>query len=157
MAEPTRGLSRSELRTWRRFTSGVVALLQVLDRDLRDDIGVSLDDFGVLRPLWASPESVVPMSVLADQLAFSPSRLSHTVRRLEDKGWVRREPSSEDKRVKLVRLTSSGEALFADAWPRHAQLIRELFLSQLDDHERNVTEETFAKVRKAARNRGSRT
>ena len=151
------GLSRAELRTWRRFTSGVFALFQALDRQLRRDSGLSLDDFGVLRPLWAAPNSALKMKDLADQLSFSPSRLSHAVQRMETKGWVQRESTTDDKRVRTVRLTPAGEAIFADAWPGHARLIRELLLTQLDDAERQMFENTFSKIRRAARNPDPRT
>jgi DNA-binding MarR family transcriptional regulator len=151
MATSQGGLSRAELRTWLRFTSGVFALFQALDKQLREESGVSLDDFGLLRPLWAAPDSVLNMSDLADQLSFSPSRLSHAVQRMEDKGWAQREPSSEDKRAKRVRLTPAGRAVFTGAWPGHAQQVRDLLLSQLDDDERETFEDTFRRIRSAAR------
>lgn len=151
MVSTRSGLTRTELRTWRRFTSGVSALLEALDRQLRDDSGLSLDDFEVLRPLWATPDSALRMSDLADQLSYSPSRLSHAVQRMEDKGWVEKESSPDDRRVRMVRLTSAGNRLFADAWPGHSQMIRELLLTQLDDHERQVFEDTFSKIRRSAR------
>ena len=151
------GLTRSELRTWKRLTSATAALFQALDQELRSDTGVSLDDFAVLRPLWAAPETPLRMSELADQLSFSPSRLSHAIKRMEEKGWVRRESSSDDGRVRLVRLTPAGLDVFHRAWPGHAQMIRALFLDQLDDHEREVLERGFSKIRRAARDRGDRT
>ena len=149
------GLTRAELRTWKGFLSGVSALFDALDRDLRDTAGMSLDDFGLLRPLWASPNSALSMSELGDQLAFSPSRLSHAVQRMEANGWVTKERSTEDKRVKLVRLTPKGRNVFREAWPRHAQLVRELFLDQLEQREAII--HAFTMVRRAARNSGRRT
>lgn len=145
------GLSRAELRTWRRFTSGTFALLGALDRDLRDRTGMSLDDFGVLRFLWSAPDSALRMTDLADEMAFSASRLSHAVQRMEDKGWVRREPSPDDRRVRLVLLTSEGRATFEAAWPEHAALIRELFLDQLDDERRTAIVDVFTRVNRAVR------
>jgi DNA-binding MarR family transcriptional regulator len=151
METPREGLSLSELRTWRRFTKGVFSLLNVLDRQLRADAGISFDDFGILRPLWASPEGSVRMSELAESLSFSPSRLSHAVQRLEDKGWVVRERASDDGRSKLVRLTPTGQHVFRDAWPGHSHLIRTLLLDQLDGPSRAVITDALTRVDSAAR------
>ena len=43
----SRGLTRAELRTWRRLLTGISALFQALDRQLRDEAGVSLFDSSV--------------------------------------------------------------------------------------------------------------
>ena len=48
------------------------------------------------------------MSDLARRANQSQSRLSHTVARLEDRGWVRRERSADDGRGNLAVLTDAG-------------------------------------------------
>lgn len=151
MDHATHRLSRAELRTWRRFLNGVSALFRTLDRDLRDNSGVSLDDFGLLRPLWESRDAVLTMTELADELDFSPSRTTHAVQRMEAKGWVTREPSPDDGRVKLVKLTPTGAEIFREAWPHHAHLVRELFLAQMSVEERATLAAVFARVSKASR------
>lgn len=151
MAAETTGLTRAELRIWRRFLNGVSGLFRALDRDLRDNSGVSLDDFGLLRPLWESRDSALTMSQLADELGFSPSRTSHAVERMEAKGWVTREPSPDDGRVKLVKLTPAGTEIFHEVWPDHANLVRELFLAQMTSEERATLVAVFARVSEASR------
>ena len=144
-------LSRAELRTWRRFLNGVSGLFLALDRDLRDNSGLSLDDFGLLRPLWESRDAALTMSELADELGFSPSRTSHAVERMEAKGWVTREPSPDDGRAKLVKLTPAGTEVFREVWPQHAHLVRQLFLAQMTPEERATLAAVFARVSKASR------
>lgn len=151
MDPDTHGLSRAELRTWRRFLNGVSGLFRALDRDLRDNSDVSLDDFGLLRPLWESRDAALSMSELADELGFSPSRTSHAVERMAARGWVTTEPSAKDGRVKLVKLTPAGTEVFQEVWPRHAHLVRELFLAQMTPEERATLASVFARVGKASR------
>lgn len=151
MDPDTQGLSRAELRTWRRFLNGVSGLFRALDRDLRDNSGVSLDDFGLLRPLWESRDAALTMSELADELGFSASRTSHAVERMEARGWVTREPGANDKRVKLVKLTPAGTEVFQEVWPHHALLVRELFLAQMTPEERATLAAVFARVSEASR------
>ena len=154
MSTTGRGLSRRDLATWVRFTSGLSALIQALDCRLRDESGLSVDDFGVLRAVWAAPKSGIPMSELADELSFSVSRLTHVMQRMESKGWVQRRTLDEDKRVKMVSLTDKGRQRFRDAWPSHAEAIRELFLDQLTDDDRISIENTFSRIRKNLRRNG---
>ena len=148
--EPHR-LSRAELRTWKRFLGGVGALFRALDRELRDDSGLSLDDFGLLRPLWESQDTPLTMTQLADEMDFSLSRTSHAVQRMEANGWVTREPNPDDKRVKLVKVTATGAEVFSSAWPHHAELVRELFLAQMSAQDRATIADVFTRVSKASR------
>lgn len=48
---------------------------------------------------------------LASAVAFDRSTLGNVLERLEAKGWVDRRPSPEDRRVKLLHITLSGEQL----------------------------------------------
>lgn len=48
---------------------------------------------------------------LASAVAFDRSTLGNVLERLEAKGWVDRRPSAEDRRVKLLHITPSGEHL----------------------------------------------
>lgn len=66
---------------------------------------------------------------LADQMRHSRAAISKTLTRLEARGLVRREPSPNDRRAALIRLTTEGEAVVDKLFPR--QLAREAEL--LDD------------------------
>lgn len=63
---------------------------------------------------------------LADQMRHSRAAVSKTLSRLEARGFVRREPSPNDKRAALVRLTPEGEAVTDRLFPQ--QLAREVEL-----------------------------
>ena len=57
------------------------------------------------------PERPIPMGQLAETLACDASNVTGLVDRLESRGLVRRRPSAEDRRVKVLDLTPRGSRL----------------------------------------------
>jgi DNA-binding MarR family transcriptional regulator len=57
------------------------------------------------------PGRPVPMGQLAETLACDASNVTGLVDRLESRGLVRRRPSAEDRRVKVLELTANGSRL----------------------------------------------
>ena len=64
------------------------------------------------------------MAQLADSLAHSRSRVTHTVKRLEEAGIVARAASPEDGRGIVCRLTDQGYALLVEMAPTHVRGVR---------------------------------
>ena len=60
------------------------------------------------------PERPLAMSRLAEVLACDASNVTGLVDRLEARGLVRRRPSAEDRRVRVIQLTPEGSRLRAD-------------------------------------------
>ena len=65
------------------------------------------------------PGRPLPMGRLADTLSCDASNVTGLVDRLESRGLIRRQPSSEDRRVKILHLTPAGTRL-------RAQLLRRM-------------------------------
>ena len=65
------------------------------------------------------PGRPLPMSRLADTLSCDASNVTGLVDRLESRGLVRRQPSPQDRRVKVLHLTPTGARL-------RAQLLRQM-------------------------------
>lgn len=59
------------------------------------------------------PARPIPMGQLAETLACDASNVTGLVDRLESRGLVRRRPSAEDRRVKVLVLTPAGSRLRA--------------------------------------------
>src|SRR5471032_1524517 len=57
------------------------------------------------------PGRPIPMGRLAETLSCDASNVTGLVDRLESRGLVRRRPSAEDRRVKVLALTPSGSRL----------------------------------------------
>src|SRR2546425_9237503 len=65
------------------------------------------------------PGRPLPMSRLADTLSCDASNVTRLVDRLESRDLVRRQPSPQDRRVKVLQLTPTGARL-------RAQLLRRM-------------------------------
>ena len=142
--ERTEWLSTEQLRTWMPFCAVLMGLPSALDRQLQRDAGISLFAYLVMAALSDSPDRTLRMSDLAAVAAGSLSRLSHTVKKLEQQDWVRRRPDPADARTTLATLTESGYAKLAAAAPGHVAEVRRLVVDVLPA-------EQFAQMGKASR------
>ncbi|WP_372438569.1 MarR family winged helix-turn-helix transcriptional regulator [Cellulomonas dongxiuzhuiae] len=130
-----RWLSEPQQRQWRAFRDGTALLFDVLARELDDGSGLSLGEYEVLVRLSEAPGRALRMSELADDLAHSRSRLTHTVARMERDGIVRREPARDDARGVNCVLTEHGWQVLVDAAPGHVESVRAHLVDVLDDEQ----------------------
>ena len=138
-----RWLTDDEQRAWRALLAFVTRLDDHLDRQLQRDAGMPHAYYQVLAMLSEAPDRTLRMSQLADATTSSPSRLSHAVARLEEKGWVRRDRHPTDRRGALAVLTDDGfEALVAAA-PGHVAAVREVLFDRLDEEQVRALREVF--------------
>ncbi len=70
--------------------------------------GLQLSEYEIISMLSESPNHRLRMSELAAMVVQSRSRLTHTAKRLEDRGWVTREQCADDKRGVELVLTPAG-------------------------------------------------
>ncbi|MEX5712619.1 MarR family transcriptional regulator [Parafrankia sp. FMc6] len=129
-AEP-RWLDADERAAWRGLIGVMTRLPAALDTQLRRDAGLSHFEYSVLVGLSEAPNRTLAMARLAQFTCGSLSRLSHAVKRLEDKGWVRRAPCAADGRVTNATLTDTGFAKLADSAPGHVETVRDLVVEAL--------------------------
>lgn len=143
--------SRRELRAWLRFIAGSRALFAALDRQLRRDAGISHDEYEVLVALGAAPAGRLRMSALAGETSLSPSRLTHTVTRFEEAGWVARVADPEDRRGTLAVLTEEGRRFLVEATAGHVPAVRAMVFDPLSPSQLEQLQEIFVAVRDAVR------
>ncbi|HET8718350.1 MAG TPA: MarR family transcriptional regulator [Nocardioidaceae bacterium] len=127
----TRWLTRSELDAWLAFVPVMLRLSPALDSQLQRDSDLTHFDYQCLAMLSEAPERTLRMSQLAGTVNASLSRLSHVVKKLEDRGWVRRTPCPDSRRVTLVTLTDLGWAVLERAAPGHVEAVRSLVFAGL--------------------------
>jgi DNA-binding MarR family transcriptional regulator len=121
----TRWLDADQQSSWRAFVVGVTLLLDRLDADLQHSFGLSLTEYEILVRLSERPERQMRMAQLADALAHSRSRVTHTVTRMQKAGLVTRTSSPEDGRGIVCRLTDRGYALLVEAAQVHVSGVRD--------------------------------
>ena len=128
-------LTDQEMETWLAFIGSSRALQAELDRQLQRDAGIPESWFGVLALLADQPGRSARQSDLAVIADFSLSRLSHALDRMEERGWVSREPDPVDRRASHATLTDAGLSALAEAAPGHAAALRRLFLGRITDEQ----------------------
>ena len=124
MRVSTRWLDDEERAAWLGLIAVVELLPGALDSQLRRDAGITHYDYFVLAMLSEAPERTLRMTVLAQLTNATLPRLSHVVRRLEDRGLVERIPCPEDARATNARLSTTGLDLVVDAAPGHVAAVR---------------------------------
>lgn len=139
----------SEHRTaWRTFFETSLWLETRLDDDLRAATGLSLIDYHVLLLLSEAPERRLRMGELATRMVFSSSRLTYQIKAMERRGWVLRQPSSDDRRVNHAVLTASGLETLREAGAHHIHTVQSLFTDDLDDEELRVLTRVFTRLQR---------
>ena len=136
--------------SWFRMISGMRSLLNSLDRQFRDEAGLTHDDYEILSRLHRAPDRTLRMSDLAHDVGFSPSRLSHAIARMEASGWVARQPSDTDRRGTEATLTESGSKKVDDVTPAHFALVRKLVFDTLGPDRASQTAEALGEIGRAA-------
>ena len=126
-----RWLSDGELTAWLDLVRVLMLLPAALDRQLREDAGIPHAYYQILAMLSDQPDRAMRMTDLARLVGTTPSRLSHAVASLEQRGWVERQACPTDKRGQIARLTAVGAATVEAAAPGHVDEVRRLVFDRL--------------------------
>jgi len=133
-----RWLDEEQQRTWRAWLAVCELVPRALDAQLQRDAGISHAAYVVLAMLSEAPGRSRRMSDLARRANQSQSRLSHTVARLEERGWVRRERSTDDGRGNLAVLTDAGWDIVRTVAPGHVDAVRDAMFAPLTPDQTRV-------------------
>jgi DNA-binding MarR family transcriptional regulator len=128
---PVKWLTDAEVASWLSVVRMMTWLPWSIDQQLRRDSNLGMVEYQVMARLSQSPERTLRMSLLADLANSSLSRLSHLVKRLEDRGLVRRELDPADGRFTDAILTDKGFETLAEAAPGHVAHVRSLVVDVL--------------------------
>jgi DNA-binding MarR family transcriptional regulator len=127
----TTWLNADEQRAWLAFLGASELLMASLDAQLQRDAGFPHAYYAILAQLSHAPERTLRMSDLASVVNSSPSRLSHAVGKLEERGWVARRPGPTDRRSTLATLTDAGFAVLEQQAPGHVAAVRKALFDPL--------------------------
>ena len=127
----TRWLDEDEQATWRAFLATSELLYAALDRQLQRDAGLTHGTYVVLAMLSEAPGRSLRMTELARLANSTPSRLSHAIARMEERGWVRRDRSDQDGRGTVAVLTDAGWDLLVRTAPGHVEAVRQHLFDRL--------------------------
>lgn len=126
-----RWLTAQEREAWLGLLGVSLLLPAALDSQLQRDSELSTFDYLVLAMLSEAPQRTIQLKHLARLTNGSLSRLSHTITRLERRGWVRRATAPNDRRATVALLTDAGYAKVVDSAPGHVEAVRRMVFDPL--------------------------
>jgi len=139
-------LDDDDIRAWYAFMKVQLRLRYEMNRQLRDDNGISLADYDVLVALTSEPTGTMTISDLAIRIGGERSRVSHQARRMATKDLVTLLPNPDDRRATDVTLTDDGRDLLARASPGHIDFVRSVFFDALTPQQGGQIAEAFENI-----------
>ncbi|GAB2690332.1 MarR family winged helix-turn-helix transcriptional regulator [Thalassiella azotivora] len=130
-----RWLTPDEQQVWRAYLHVTQRLWERLGGDLERSAGMPMPEYEILVRLSEAPDRCLRMSELAEQVAQSRSRLTHTVARMELRDLVTRRRCEDDGRGVLAELTDTGYDVLVEAAPVHVESVRTRLFGPLDPEE----------------------
>src|SRR6202046_1008054 len=124
-------LDGDQQRAWLAYIRVQLRLAYEMNRQLLTDSGLSPPDYDVLTALSVAGQGRMQITVLAAQIGWERSRVSHHVRRMSTRALVTCALSEADRRVTEVTLTGRGRQALEEAAPGHVDLVRRLFFGGL--------------------------
>jgi DNA-binding MarR family transcriptional regulator len=129
MTQP-RWLDETERRAWLSLMALVIVGLPELERTFRAH-GLVQVEYGLLAGL-SEQSAGLRLCDLAGVMNVSPSRLSHRMRKLVDRGYVELRDSEEDGRVSIAVITAAGRELVDTIAPVHVGDVRRMLFDRLE-------------------------
>jgi MarR family transcriptional regulator, 2-MHQ and catechol-resistance regulon repressor len=110
---------------------------RALERGVRPQLaerGLGLSEFAVLEVLHH--KGPLTLGEIRDRILVTGASTTYVVKKLEERGLVRRVAGADDQRTVIGELTQKGHALVADVFPDHVEQLRRLMsgLSVADKH-----------------------
>jgi DNA-binding MarR family transcriptional regulator len=139
-------LDAGQQRSWRAYLVGTTLLMDRLDRELREQHGLSLPEYEILVRLSEADHHRLRMAQLADSLSHSRSRVTHTIGRMEQAGLVARDACISDGRGVEAVLTPRGRSALEAAAPTHVGGVRRLLVDLVADQDFEAVGRVFDAV-----------
>ena len=140
--------TREQLRVWRSYIETAEVLRTRLAGRLQEESSLSSGDYQVLLALSEAEDRTLRSSVLASQIGWERSRLSHHLGRMEKRGLIRRASCADDVHGIHVIMTEPGAEAFRASTVPHLRAIRELFLDALSAEQLTHVEELTVELRR---------
>ncbi|MFJ1708252.1 MarR family winged helix-turn-helix transcriptional regulator [Kitasatospora sp. NPDC088346] len=145
MDEP-RWLDEREMAAWRGFVAASNLVARHLERQLKEDAGLSHTQYEILVQLSAAPDGSLRMTDLADRLVTSKSGLTYQITQLEKAGLVFRRSCPSDVRGVFAEITDQGWQALRAAAPGHVAAVREVLIDVLTPDQLAALAETLGVV-----------
>lgn len=128
-------LTDVQAAAWANYQRMRVRLAGRLNRELSRQTGLSEADAEILFALSESADDSVRALALRCGLEWEKSRLSHQLRRMEQRGLLIRRGCFEDNRGSVISLTDAGRRLARDARRAHESAVRTYLIDALTERQ----------------------
>jgi DNA-binding MarR family transcriptional regulator len=143
----TRWLNDEEMRAWMAFVPAATLVGRELDKQLKEDMGLSHLQYEILIHLNEAEQGALRMTELAERLVNSKSGLTYQVGQMEKAGLVTRRQCEWSKSGVLAAITPEGRAMLERAAPGHVEKVREILIDVLTPEERKAIADGLGRVR----------
>jgi len=113
---------------------------QAIERGVRPQLaeqGLGMTEFAVLEVLYH--KGALPLGEIRDRILVTGATTTYVVKKLEERGLMRRRTGVEDQRVVIGELTSKGRALIDEVFPTHVDRLREVMAGLSVSEKRGAT------------------
>src|SRR2546427_3139986 len=125
--------------------------LQAIERGVRPHLvqcGLGMTEFAVLEVLYH--KGALPLGEIRDRILVTGASTTYVVKKLEERGLMRRRVCSEDQRIVFGELTPRGRALIDKVFPAHVDRLRDV-TGALSASEKRATSKLLRRLSKHAR------
>ncbi|WP_077324188.1 MarR family winged helix-turn-helix transcriptional regulator [Virgibacillus siamensis] len=101
---------------------------KTVEEQIKKDIkshGISTTEFSILEALYHKGKLTV--NQICDAVLIKSGSMTYVVNKLYERGLLDRKPDHKDRRVIHVYLTSKGEKLMDEIFPKHQEVIEQIF------------------------------
>jgi MarR family 2-MHQ and catechol resistance regulon transcriptional repressor len=133
-------------RVWVVLAKAYKSMATLVERQVAAQ-GLGLSDFMVLEVLLH--RGPLPISSIGEKVLLANASMTSAIDRIEQKGYVVRKTSDEDRRIRLVELTANGTDFIRAIYQRHEEAIEQL-MAGLDLDERTALHASLKKIGLAA-------
>lgn len=123
-----------------RLLIALARVYQALERGVKPQLashGLGMTEFAVLEVLYH--KGPLPLGEIRDRILVTGASTTYVVKKLEERGLMRRKPCAEDQRIVFGELTSKGRALIDEVFPIHVARLRELMADLSVSEKRTAT------------------
>ena len=99
---------------------------QALERSVRPHLAqyaLGLTEFAVLEVLYH--KGALPLGQIRDRILVTGASTTYVVKKLEERGLMRRRVCTEDQRIVFGELTAKGRALIDEVFPAHVARLQQ--------------------------------
>lgn len=129
-----RALSEDEMQLWHLWKCTFKKIFGRVVKDMSEVTGLSEGDFGILATLVEVGNGELRQQELERSMEWTKSRLSHHLKRMEQRELIQREGMAKGVGVRVL-ITPQGESALETARPIIEKSIRKFFLNHLTDQD----------------------